>query len=216
MRHLPISMFRGITVIALSLSSLSTLYSAETWPKDVVRYESEPTKEKLETMEMDRMLLTGMRNIQMDLLEGMKQGDPDDRYSVAFTSPYNPRVKFGLSVFKASAFSPVLDHNTMMRYLSNLSKQATKDKDELFEVTMEPEPDGGRTVFRFLNTKPFTVQYTYTEEFEETPVKMIRQESWALMDGYYYVITIEAPEKNFDAFLTTVKQPAGSMHFIDS
>lgn len=205
---------RILTLICIA-SIYGVVHAGETWPEQVIHYRSKPTTETLETMVMDRMLLTGSRDIQMDMMKGLRQAEADERYSIAFTSPYNPLVKFGLSVFKANAFSPVLKQSTILKYLKKLSAKV-KDKDDAFEILMEPEPDGGRTIFRFLNAKPFSIRYAYTVTSAEMPIKMIRQESWALLDDHYYVVTIEAPEKNFDSFLASVKQPASSMHFIDS
>ncbi|WOO39952.1 hypothetical protein [Rubellicoccus peritrichatus] len=211
--------FKCCFILGVSSLATTSIDAEVTWPgqNDMVRYESELTTEMMETVAMERILLSGPRNIQMDLLDGMTQIETPEGYSVAFTSPYNPLVTFGLSVFKASIFSPVLEEETMLKYLGNLSKQAVKNEDESFEILMEPEPDGGRTVFRFLNAKPFTIRYAYTVENDNGSLeKIVRQESWVLLEGNYYVVTVEAPEKNFDSFLATVKQPASSMHFIDS
>jgi len=194
------------------LAILAKPLDAFTEPRSPMPLKAEIVTEKLESMDIPRIKLSGKRDIQMDYIDIFSIEQPKDE-SVLLQHKFLPSNRFEFYVYPNTSIQGEIDSRNVANYLNRLRNTAVRN-DEFFEVVAEPEPEGAPTKIRFLGAKPITIEYVIKREEAGEAYRSKIMEAWAQLDDHTYRLRIEAPEDRFDAFFRQCKSLANSMFFL--
>ena len=200
-----------LTLAAFFLATVSLPAFAP--PRSPLPLKAAIVSERLETMDIPRIKLSGKRDIQMDYLESFDIAKANNE-SVLLTHKFLKSNELSLSAWPATSIQGEIDQKNVADYLRKLGENA-KRRQELFEVVTTPAPDGSPTKIRFLGGKPITIEYIILRQIDGEPTRVKVQENWMEMDGAVYMLKIEAPEDRFDTFFRQCKGLANSMYFLN-
>ena len=173
----------------------------------VDHYKVSVYQETIETMQMDRIRMTGRKDILIDPIPQHYWNAAAKDVSARFELKGAPEFKIDVISFPKNSFPHSLTPETLNAYLEGRRLAHT---DQSFEILESPEITTGPAKFRIFGERALTLRYSSSQD----EIKSVRAENWVEYDQIIYIVAIEAPANAFQLEFRDAKSSFNSMSYL--
>jgi hypothetical protein len=173
------------------------------------RYQASIYEEVVEATTMNRVRLTGRKDLVYDPVDGMILDQNYPLASAAFTSRFDPTLRYEVTSFSANLLNIDFGVDLLLAYLRHKTVELGESN---YSLLLAPEKTTGPARFRIFGKRALSFTYSFTRD----ELTVVRGENWIEKDGVIHIVAIEASnQQSFDRFFERVRQATNSMSYIE-